>query len=87
MPDANGNIKGAFFRAESWLRVFGPTSSTSGNDANCQGPEGDCSCKTPEVEIEFTPDWSLDGVTFTPECECEERCADPKRDDCKNPKP
>ena len=76
MPDKDGRIVPAFFRAEWWDRVFGKS--------DCQGPEGDCSCN--EVEISWEPEWDLDGAVFTPECECKDRCADPKRDDCKNPK-
>ena len=65
MPDADGNFRGAFFRSESWLRVFGPQTQPP-TSSNCEGPKG-CSKCTP---ITFTPDWCLDGVVFTPECDC-----------------
>ena len=82
MPDEKGNIKGAFFRAESWLKVFGPKTPPS-TSSNCQGPEGDCGCN---VTIEWTPDGILDGAFFVQECNCEDRCCDPNAGDCKNPK-
>lgn len=52
MPDRDGRFVPTFFRAESWLRVFG------------QQPENEPNC---DVEISWEPDFCLDGATFTPD--------------------
>lgn len=55
MPDSNGRIPPVAFRMsdEEWERVF--------------EPEPELDTEEPEFEIEWTPDWSLDGATFTPD--------------------
>ena len=75
MPDADGNLRP--IRVPDLPKCF--CGRMALKEHRC---EAHLKCNT----IAFTPDWSLDGVTFTPECECVDRCSDPRRDDCKNPK-
>jgi len=53
MPDASGRIPPVAFTMsdEEWEFVFGD----------------DLDTEEPEFDIEWTPDWSLDGATFTAE--------------------
>lgn len=82
MPDADGKFRGAFFRAESWTRVFAPNPPCPQTECPGSNPCEKCN----PVVITWEPEWDLDGAVFTPECDCRDRCADPKRDDCRNPK-